>query len=190
MLNSDLWNSLKAFFAIYHDDLITIHALFLFVKSMTSLASSSNTTACKFRAMQGRMPSLNAHSSTATLMVDLMALTYPLIHSPLSFLISPPSPARPGLPKEDPLEFTLYQFIKGAIHLTRMVVWCVWCLFSNPKNTNSVALEMVFTFKLFWRGLPINITLFLCSHKVYIPKEKRVFQLIPNVDDGIVLQQL
>ena len=40
--------------------------------------------------------------------------------SPLSLRISPPPPARPGLPNNDPSELSLYELNGGFNHLTCM----------------------------------------------------------------------
>ena len=87
-------------------------------KSITTLASNSISTAGSLRAMQSRMPSRKAHSSAATLVVMPMARAYPFTHSPFSFRISPPLPAKPGLPFDEPFEFNLNQLLGGFSYLT------------------------------------------------------------------------
>ena len=59
------------------------------------------------------MPSRRAQSFAATLVVNPIAHANPLTHSPLSFGIKPPPPARPGFPSEDPFVFNLNQ-LKGG----------------------------------------------------------------------------
>ncbi|KAK9989587.1 hypothetical protein SO802_029826 [Lithocarpus litseifolius] len=67
-------------------------------------------------------PSLNAHNSASKLEVTLILLEKPTTQLPDSSLITPPPPASPGLPKEDPSVFSFLQPLLGLSHLISFVV--------------------------------------------------------------------
>ena len=89
----------------------------LFSKSTMDLASISISIAGKWRFKHWRSPSLRPHSSAAKLIVIPIFLSYPQIHSPSSFLMSPPLPAKPGLPVEEPSKLSLNHLASSFSHL-------------------------------------------------------------------------
>ena len=94
-------------------------------KSTTTFASNSMITAGIFNAMHSRIPSCRAQSSVVALVVTLMALAKPFIHSPLVLRSSPPCPARPGFPSDDSSVFSFTQFFGGRYQ------W-IWIVMRRP----------------------------------------------------------
>ena len=79
------------------------------MRSITTFAPYSTSTAGKFREMHSQIPSLKTHNSAATLVVTSIARAYPFTQPPTLSRIIPTPPTRPGLPKNEPLEFNLNQ---------------------------------------------------------------------------------
>lgn len=55
----------------------------------------------------------------------------------------PPPLASPGLPREEPSEFNLYQLAGGLIHYTLIADLVLFKFLLGPKKANSVALAIV-----------------------------------------------
>ena len=140
--------------------------------------------------MQSLIPSLKAHNSTATLVVQPTALAYPLIQRPLSSPIKPPPLDRPGLPREEPSELILCQFNDGLIQLTLMEVLARICFPLDPMKANFVAFAITSVIKLHGCLSFQKITLLRQIHTDQIPKEKIVPQLILDNEETQEQQQL
>ena len=133
LLDFNQWKFLKAFPTISNNFIIPVRIIpSFFRRSTTNLAFSSICAAVRFKDKHKLIPSLNTHSSAATMAVFLIALAYLVTHSPSAFLIIPPPPTRPGLRNEEPSEFNLNQPVAGWFRLT----WefCFWIPRLNSKT--------------------------------------------------------
>ena len=81
-------------------------------------ASSWISTAFKCKSLQRIRPSLRPQSSAMKLFAHPILLEKPPSHSPHSFLMRPPHPARPGFPIAAPSVFRHAHLTWGLYHLT------------------------------------------------------------------------
>ena len=90
--------------------------------SITTITLASSSTSRKFipNWMAKYRPFLNTHNSAITLVVNPIGLEKPLIQFPWLFLIRPPPPDLPGLPRDAPSVFNLCQPDEGLVQLTEM----------------------------------------------------------------------
>lgn len=97
--------------------------LLLLMRSATTFAFNSISTADRLREIHRQILTLKAHNLAATLVVTCIARAYPFTDLPkLSQMIPPP--AKLGLPTDEPPEFNLYQLRGGEpLHLDSNAAW-------------------------------------------------------------------
>ena len=132
--------------------------------SIIALATNLTSIAKKFLSTQMVSPSLKAHSSASKLEVTSMFLEKPTTQLPISSLIIPPPPAKPGLPKEDSFVFSVHQPFPGHSHLTSYTVNLLIALQSAAHQWKSLAWLMIWAIRFGLKLLFWKIVLFLCFH--------------------------
>lgn len=75
-------------------------------------------------------------------MVEHIFLEKARIQAPEASLITPPPPAAPGFPKEDPSAFNLYHPLRGLSHLIHLSTQVLLAETDWAQNANSVAFFM------------------------------------------------
>ena len=104
--------------------LAVILVFWVVTKSMTTLVSSSMCIFLMLRFLANVKPSLNPQSSAAREWVKPMFLENPPIQLPLWSLVSPPTPAMPGLLLAEPSVLSLRKPMGVGFHPTEIALQC------------------------------------------------------------------
>ena len=129
-----------------------------------------------FKLLQLMRPSRNPQSSASKLVVTPIRLENPAIHLPFSSLITPPQPAKPGLPLEAPSVFNFFQPACGFSHLTLLMMLQVRSLGDDAQYMNSIPWFTVTSAKFGFGFFPQKTHPFLLFHIFHNAKGKIIFQ--------------